>query len=70
MQNNIGSPQMVCKVLGRLERMRVPLPAASMMTESIKILKLILGNFNMPYLIIWLHFIKDLRLEFCVFSFF
>ncbi|ADO06905.1 hypothetical protein HPAKL117_03235 [Helicobacter pylori Aklavik117] len=50
--------------------MRVPLPAASMMTESIKILKLILGNFNMPYLIIWLCFIKDLRLEFCVFSFF
>ncbi|ACD48128.1 hypothetical protein HPSH_03445 [Helicobacter pylori Shi470] len=50
--------------------MRVPLPAASMMTENIKILKLILGNFNMPYLIIWLCFIKDLRLEFCVFSFF
>ncbi|GAA7587597.1 hypothetical protein MMM150_14040 [Helicobacter pylori] len=43
---------MVCKVLGRLECMRVPLPAASMMTESIEILKLILGNFNMPYLII------------------
>ncbi|AHN37567.1 hypothetical protein HPOKI128_03245 [Helicobacter pylori oki128] len=40
------------------------------MTESIKILKFILGNFNMPYLIIWLCFIKDLRLEFCVFSFF
>ncbi|GAA8207547.1 hypothetical protein HpBT148_14720 [Helicobacter pylori] len=59
---------MVCKVLGKLERMRVPLPAASMMTESIKIL--FLGNFNMPYLIIWLRFIKDLRLEFCVFSFF
>ncbi|EJB66882.1 hypothetical protein HPHPP15B_1290 [Helicobacter pylori Hp P-15b] len=48
--------------------MRVPLPAASMITESIKIL--FLGNFNMPYLIIWLRFIKDLRLEFCVFSFF
>ncbi|RKV46750.1 flagellar biosynthesis protein flip [Helicobacter pylori] len=31
--------------------MRVPLPAASMMTESIKIL-FFLGNFNMPYLII------------------
>ncbi|RVY24519.1 flagellar biosynthesis protein flip [Helicobacter pylori] len=30
--------------------MRVPLPAASMMTENIKIL--FLGNFNMPYLII------------------
>ncbi|EJB19404.1 hypothetical protein HPCPY6261_1552 [Helicobacter pylori CPY6261] len=39
-----------------------------MITESIKIL--FLGNFNMPYLIIWLRFIKDLRLEFCVFSFF
>ncbi|WP_121053676.1 flagellar biosynthesis protein flip [Helicobacter pylori] len=32
--------------------MRVPLPAANVITESIKILKLILGNFNMPYLII------------------
>ncbi|WP_080015654.1 hypothetical protein [Helicobacter pylori] len=50
--------------------MRVPLPAASMMTESIKILKLVLGNFNMLYLIIWLRFIKDLRLEFAFFHFF